>query len=275
MGHSGVSDTSEPIPYSEEILVRSQDGGLWITLNRPQAMNALSPNLVSGINEALDAAEADEGIKAVVLTGTGKTFCAGGDLKFIQSKIGHDQGALSAYLESVRAMMCRLETFPRPVIALVNGLAFAGGLELVLCCDLVIAARSAKLGDAHANLGLLPGGGATVRLPRKIGVTRAKYLLFTGESLPAEEFVASGLVNQVVDDDKLMDAGRDLVRKLEGKSTLALRRVKSLVDDGLEQSRETALRTELQAGALHAQSYDMAEGLAAFAEKRSPQFKGR
>ncbi len=273
MGHSEVGDTSAPA--SEELLVRSQQGALWITLNRPQAMNALSPKLVSGINQALDAAEADDGIKAVVLTGTGKAFSAGGDLKFIQSKIGHDQNAISAYLESVRAMMCRLEKFPRPVIALVNGLAFAGGLELVLCCDLVIAARSAKLGDAHANLGLLPGGGATVRLPRKIGVTRAKYLLFTGESLPAEEFVASGLVNQVVDDDKLMDAGRDLVGKLEGKSTLALRRVKSLVDDGLEQSQETALRMELQAGALHARSYDMEEGLTAFAEKRNPQFKGR
>jgi enoyl-CoA hydratase len=275
MGHSEAGDPSAPIPSSEEILVRSHEGGLWITLNRPQAMNALSPKLVSGINDALDAAEADEGIKAVVLTGTGKVFSAGGDLKFIQSKIGHDQGALSAYLESVRAMMCRLEKFPRPVIALVNGLAFAGGLELVLCCDLVVAARSAKLGDAHAKFGLLPGGGATVRLPRKIGVTRAKYLLFTGESLPAEEFMASGLVNQVVDDDKLTDAGRDLVRKLESKSTLALRRVKSLVDEGLEQSQETALRAELQAGEVHAHSHDMQEGLTAFAEKRVPQFKGR
>ena len=273
MGHR-ISDTSAPIQPSEEILVRSQEGGLWMTLNRPEAMNALSPRLVSGINDTLDAAEADESIKAVILTGTGKVFSAGGDLKFIQSKIGHDQKALNAYLESVRAMMCRLEKFPRPVIALVNGLAFAGGLELVLCCDLVIAARSAKLGDAHANLGLLPGGGATVRLPRKIGVTRAKYLLFTGESLPAEEFVASGLVNQVVDDDKLMDAGRSLVQKLQSKSTLALRRVKSLVDDGLQQSQEIALRMELQAGELHAHSHDMDEGLKAFSEKRSPKFKG-
>jgi enoyl-CoA hydratase/carnithine racemase len=171
-------------------------------------------------------------------------------------------------------MLCRLENFPRPVIALVNGVALAGGLELVLCCDLVIAARSATLGDAHANLGLLPGGGASVRLPRKIGVTRAKYLLFTGESQSAEEFVTSGLVNQVVDDDRLMDAARSLVQKLETKSTLALRRVKSLVDDGLEQPREIALRAELLAGELHAQSFDMKEGLKAFVEKRGPRFKG-
>src|SRR5207244_4252431 len=103
----------------------------------------------------------------------------------------------------------------------------AGGLELVLCCDLVLAARSAKLGDAHGNYGLLPGGGASVRLPRKIGVTRAKYLLYTGDSLPAEEFVAAGLVNEVVDDDRLMEAAQNLVAKLETKSALALRRVKA------------------------------------------------
>jgi enoyl-CoA hydratase/carnithine racemase len=268
MGDSEVAETAAPIPSREELLIQSREGALWITLNRPEAMNAISPELVSGINAALDRAQADDAIKAVVLTGTGKAFCAGGDLKFLQSKVGHDQGALGAFLDSVRAMLCRLENFPRPVIALVNGVALAGGLELVLCCDLVIAARSATLGDAHANLGLLPGGGASVRLPRKIGVTRAKYLLFTGESQSAEEFVTSGLVNQVVDDDRLMDAARSLVQKLETKSTLALRRVKSLVDDGLEQPREIALRAELLAGELHAQSFDMTEGLKAFVETR-------
>jgi enoyl-CoA hydratase len=274
MGSSEIADTSAPVPAADEVLTQFHEGALWITLNRPQALNALSPQLVARINAALDSAEADDRIKAVVLTGTGKAFCAGGDLKFIQSTMGHDQIALTAFLDSIRAMMCRLENFPRPVIALVNGLAFAGGLELVLCCDLVIAARSARLGDAHANLGLLPGGGATVRLPRKIGVTRAKYLLFTGESLPAEDFVASGLVNQVVEDDKLTDAARSLVKKLETKSTLALRRVKLLVDHGLEQTREIALRSELLAGEQHAHSYDMNEGLKAFVEKRSPRFKG-
>jgi enoyl-CoA hydratase/carnithine racemase len=172
-------------------------------------------------------------------------------------------------------MMTRLERFPRPVIAAVNGLAMAGGLELLLCCDLVIAARSAKLGDAHANFGLLPGGGSSVRLPRKIGPTRAKYLLFTGESVPAEELVAAGLVNEVVEDADLMAATRRLVAKLAVKSPLVLRRMKALVDDGLEQPSAQALRLELLASEVHAQSADLKEGLAAFVEKRQPRFTGR
>jgi enoyl-CoA hydratase len=171
--------------------------------------------------------------------------------------------------------MARLETFPRPVIAAVNGLALAGGLELVLCCDLVIAARSARIGDAHANFGLLPGGGSSVRLPRKIGLTRAKYLLYTGEFVPAADLVAWGLVNEVVDDSDLTAASDRLVAKLAVKSSLVLRRMKALVADGLEQPLDIALRGELLASEVHAFSHDMKEGLSAFEEKRKPVFLGR
>jgi enoyl-CoA hydratase len=172
-------------------------------------------------------------------------------------------------------VMTRLEKFPKPVIAAVNGLALAGGLELVLCCDLVIAARSARLGDAHANFGLLPGGGSSVRLPRKIGPTRAKHLLYTGEFVPAEQLREAGLVNEVVDDADLLAAAGRLVARLRTKSPLVLRRMKALVDDGLEQPIETALRLELLASEVHAHSHDMKEGLAAFEEKRAPVFTGR
>ena len=182
---------------------------------------------------------------------------------------------MARFLESVLVVMARLETCPRPVIAALNGLTLAGGLELVLCCDLVLAARSAKIGDAHANFGLLPGGGSSVRLPRKIGPTRAKYLLYTGEFLPAEDLVAAGLVNEVVDDAGLVPAVERLVAKLAGKSPLVLRRMKALVDDGLEQPKSTALKLELLASELHTHSHDMKEGLAAFEEKRKPSFLGR
>ncbi|HET7085598.1 MAG TPA: enoyl-CoA hydratase/isomerase family protein [Rhizomicrobium sp.] len=259
----------------EDVRIEVRRGAIWITLNRPQALNALSPNVVARINQALDQAEADDRVKAVVLTGTGKAFCAGGDLRYIHAQIGQDRAQVARFLESVLAMMARLERCPRPVIAAINGIAVAGGLELVLCCDLVIAARSAKLGDGHGNFGLLPGGGATVRLPRKIGPTRAKYLLFSGESLSAEEMMASGLVNKVVDDDKLLEETGLLVDKLQGKSTLALRRMKVLVDEGLEQPRDVALRNELVMSELHAHSHDMKEGLQAFLEKRPPVFTGR
>lgn len=260
------------------ILAEVRGGAVWITLNRPDALNAITPDIVSGIDRALDRADADD-IKAVVLTGVGRAFCAGADLKFVRSQTGGqtggDDAAIGRFLDAVLLVMNRLESCPRPVIAAVNGLALAGGLELVLCCDLVVAARSARIGDAHANFGLLPGGGGSVRLPRKIGPTRAKYLLFTGEFVPAQDLVAAGLVNEVVDDADLIPAVERLVAKFATKSTLVLRRMKALVDDGLEQPRATALKLELLASELHAQSRDMKEGLAAFEEKRKPRFIGR
>lgn len=257
-----------------EVLVDVRDGSVWITLNRPAALNALTPAIVAGIERALDLAEHDD-IRSVVLTGNGRAFCAGADLKFVRSASGGGAEKINGFLQSVLAMMSRLERFPRPVIAAVNGLAMAGGLELLLCCDLVVAARSAKIGDAHANYGLLPGGGGSVRLPRKIGPTRAKLIMFTGESILAEEWVAAGLVNEVVDDADLMAATNRLVLKLADKSPLVLRRMKALIDDGLEQPSAQALRLELLASEVHALSEDMKEGLAAFSEKRKPRFTGR
>ena len=259
----------------DPILAETRDGALWLTLNRPAALNALIPEVVAGIGRALAAAENDPAVCAVVLTGNGRAFCAGADLKHVRRTTQGDERAVAEFLDTVLAVMNRLEKFPKPVIAAINGLALAGGLELVLCCDLVIAARSAKLGDAHANYGLLPGGGSSVRLPRKIGPTRAKHLLYTGEFGPAEELVAAGLVNEVVDDADLLAAVGRLVAKLRSKSPLVLRRMKALVDDGLEQPAETALRLELLASEVHAHSHDMREGLAAFEEKRAPRFSGR
>jgi enoyl-CoA hydratase/carnithine racemase len=256
------------------VISEIRGGAMWITLNRPDALNAITPAVVSGINAALDKAQQSDA-RAVVLTGTGRAFCAGADLKFVRSEAGNDETALSRFLDTVLLVMNRLETFPMPVIAALNGLTLAGGLELTLCCDLVVAARSARLGDAHANYGLLPGGGSSVRLPRKIGATRAKYLLYTGEFVPAEQLVAAGLVNEVVDDDMLIPATEALVAKLVNKSPLVLRRMKALVDDGLEQPSAIALRQELLASEVHAHSHDLKEGLAAFEEKRKPRFTGR
>ena len=256
------------------VLVETRGGAVWVTLNRPAALNSITPDLVAGVIKALALAD-DPEIKAVVLIGTGRAFCAGADLKYVNSASQNDETATAQFLESILEMMARLENCPRPVIAAVNGLALAGGLELVLCCDLVIAARSAKLGDAHANFGLLPGGGGSVRLPRKIGPTRAKYLMFTGDFMPAEDLLACGLVNEVVDDSKLTAAVECLVGKLGSKSSLVLRRMKALVDDGLEQPKDVALRSELLASEVHTHSYDQKEGLAAFEEKRKPSFLGR
>jgi len=256
------------------VLIDRRDDAIWITLNRPAALNAISPAVVEGIANGIAMAK-DPAIKAVILMGTGRAFCAGADLKYVNNAAPDDETATARFLESLLDLMAALEACPRPVIAAVNGMALAGGLELVLCCDLVIAARSAKLGDAHANFGLLPGGGGSVRLPRKIGPTRAKYLMFTGDFVPAEALVECGLVNQVVDDAELTACVEALVAKLKTKSSLVLSRMKALVDDGLEQPKDVALRGELLVSEIHGHSHDQKEGLAAFEEKRTPVFTGR
>ncbi|QBQ99358.1 enoyl-CoA hydratase/isomerase family protein [Paraburkholderia pallida] len=256
------------------VVTEVRGGAMWITLNRPEAMNAISPEVVDGVGRALDEALARDDARVVVLTGAGRAFCAGADLKFVRGETGGGQSGAGQFLASLLELLNRLERFPRPVIAAVNGLALAGGLELVLCCDLVLAARSARFGDAHANYGLLPGGGGSVRLPRKIGAARAKYLMFTGEFVPAAAMEAAGLVNEVVDDGALTQAVDALVAKIAAKSPLGVSRMKALVNDGLEQPVEVALRQELLMTALHEHSDDLREGLAAFQEKRAPRFTG-
>lgn len=263
---------------SFETIILDDDGdNARITLNRPEALNSISAEMIDDLNAALDGLEGRATFRALVITGTGRAFCTGADLKSARQRMqGQDAATVnSTFLDGLRKVLLRIENFPAPVIAAVNGLALAGGIELVLACDLVVAVESAKLGDAHANYGLVPGGGSSVRLPRKIGPARAKYLIYTGEFLPARTLHEWGLVNEVAADDQLLDAVGEIVAKLSAKSPTGLRRMKRMIDDGLEQPLEPALRHELALNALHAYSEDRAEGLSAFEEKRKPQFKGR
>lgn len=268
---------SPSIPETASLLVARQGTARILTLNRPEALNALNDQLVSELNAALDEAEADPACTAVALAAVGKSFSAGADLKAANARRNEFGGdaASAAFVRSVVDLVNRIEAFPRPVVAAVQGMALAGGLELVLACDVVIAARSARFGDAHANFGLLPGGGGSVRLPRKIGPTRAKYLMFTGEFLSAETVLSWGLVNQVVDDNDLGSALRGLLDKLATKSPVGLQRMKHLVNAGLELPIDEAMALEQRVFAEHLQSHDRAEGLAAFAERRPPRFEGR
>jgi enoyl-CoA hydratase len=247
---------------------------VWLWLNRPDALNALSPDVMAELQQALTQAEGENGIRALVLSGRGRAFCAGADLKHFLSALGSDAG-VRGFVGTALTVMNKLEAFPYPTIAAVNGIAVAGGIELVLSCDLVIAADSAVLGDAHMNYGLLPGGGSSIRMPRKLGATRAKYLLFTGESIPAAEALALGLVNKVVPAADLEASVEKLVARLAEKSPVALRRLKRLIDDGLESSLDAALRLEMTAWEAHAHAEDLKEGLAAFSAKRKPVYKGR
>ena len=260
----------------DTIIVNDQDRHVAITLNRPEALNSISPAMIDDLNAALDGLEDRRQLCALSITGQGRAFCAGADLKAAKARMdGADAGEVNSnFLDGLRRLLLRIEGFPVPVVAAVNGLALAGGLEMVMACDLVVAAASAKLGDAHANYGLVPGGGSSVRLPRKIGPTRAKQLIFSGDFLPAETLMQWGLVNKVVPDGGLGAAVDELVGTLAQRSPIGLRRMKRMIDDGLEQSLPAALRYELSLNALHAASHDRMEGLAAFAEKRKPAFEG-
>lgn len=259
-----------PAPVARCVTHAIRDGALWLQLNRPDALNALNSDTLHLIESGLDAVQDDATVRCVVISGAGRAFCTGADLKAI-----HAEGTADAFLGRLNATLNRLERFPKPVVAMANGLALAGGLELILCCDLVLAARSARLGDGHATYGLVPGAGASARLPRAVGAHLAKYLLFTGETVPAAELVASGLVHRVVDDDQLLDATTQLVAQIAAKSPLGLQRMKALVNQGLALDLPDALRLEAETLRAHQSSHHMREGLAAFQAKRPPRFTGR
>jgi enoyl-CoA hydratase len=261
--------------HYSQINPRRDGATAWITLNRPRELNALNHALLDELDEALGSIERDEGVRAVVIAGEGRAFCAGADLKFLQ-ELPEDSRteAICAFLGKATAVMSRLERLPRPVVAAVNGVATAGGLELLLCCDLVIAARGVMIGDAHANFGILPGAGSSIRLPRKIGPNRAQYLLLTGELLSAEEMQAAGLVNRIVDAAALATEAAALAATLSRKSPLGLRRMKELAACALDGPLQAGLSREQLANAAHVRSFDFAEGLAAFNERRKPDFRG-
>lgn len=259
-----------------EVIYETRLSGAWIRINRPGAMNSLSIEVLDGIMAGLEKARDDDAVRAVVLTGTGKAFCAGADLKEILSFRGEELvRGHREFLAYANTVFEAVEMFPKPVISAVNGLALAGGLELILCGDLVIASETAKLGDAHANYGILPGGGGSVRLPRTVGPTMANYLFFTGEFLPASRLVVCGLVNEVVPPEELENRVAEIVEVIATKSPLGLTRLKQLVRDGLAQEVPTGVRLELLTSEAHAHSADFVEGLTAFSEGRPPVFVGR
>lgn len=248
---------------------------LHLAIHRPEAMNALTPAMMEVMSDALAASAVDGTLIAVVITGRGDVFCVGADLKAAQENVragADDRGR--EFVARASALMRQIECFPAPVVAAVNGLALAGGLELVLCCDLAVAVSTARFGDAHANYGLLPGAGGSARLPRRIGALRAKQMMFTAEMIDADQALAWGLINEICAPQDLETKTEALLGKLVAKSPLGLRRMKRLIDEGLEVDIEAALAKELDLHAEHSQSRDRKEGLAAFSEKRKPLFLG-
>ena len=248
-----------------------------VRLHRPEKLNAIDWAMVRELDGVLDAVEADASVRCVLVTGAGRAFSAGGDLADYLT-LQRDPVAFPQFVEDLHTTFGRLRRIAVPAIALVNGIAVAGGLELLLNCDFAIAARSARIGDGHLNFGQMGGGGSLTLLPRAIGRERAAELIFTGRLLDADEAVAWGLVNRVVDDDALEATGLELARGIAAKSSLGLANAKDVLQTVWADNRAEAdgLRYERERNDEYClTSEDAREGLEAFAEKRPPRFTGR
>jgi enoyl-CoA hydratase/carnithine racemase len=246
---------------------RSVSGVAVLTLNRPENLNALNGELVEALLEALDDVAAVPGeTKVIVLRGAGRAFCAGADLKWLASGVLADHAAHGRFHDNLSNLCRRLETAPQVVIGAVHGYALAGGLEVLLSCDLLVTATDAVLGDEHIRRNLIPGGGSSQRLPRKVGLARGLYLLLTGTRMSGEEAYAWGMACRAVAPDELDGAVIDLARSIADRDGLALSTMKTIIRRGIELPLQDGLWLELyQQHRYRAASGAMDEGVAKFA----------
>ena len=259
----------------ETLLYEVRDGVALITLNRPERMNTLGGSMKDDLRDAfLTQARNDATVRAVVITGSGdRAFCAGADIKERASQ----QLALPDYHLKQKAthdLFRAIETFEKPVIAAINGVALGGGLEIALCADIRLASSNAKLGLPEARIGALPAAGGTQRLPRLVGPGWAKQLMFTCEHLDAEQALRIGLVNEVTTPEKLLPTAFAMAQRIAANAPLSLRFIKHAVDLGLQTGIDAGLEYERYAAAIVVSSEDRREGMRAFVEKRAPQFRG-
>jgi enoyl-CoA hydratase len=252
----------------ENIIFEKEENIAIITFNRPEAMNALNNQTRAEFRAAIDDVASDDEVKVLILTGSGKAFVAGSDIKEFNATTPFAAHNIMRLGEMV-------EKLEKPVIAAVNGFCLGGGNEIAMGCDIIIASEKAKFGQTEINIGIIPGGGGTQRLPRLIGVGRAKELIYTGDIIRAEEADRLGLVNRVVPMDELMPAAKELAKKIAAKSAAALKLAKTAINRGMQTNLESGLKYEYELYSLSLSLEDKLEGVNAFLEKRAPKFVGR
>ena len=252
----------------ENIIFEKEENIAIITFNRPEAMNALNNQTRAEFRAAIDDVASDDEVKVLILTGSGKAFVAGSDIKEFNATT-----PFAAH--NIRRLGEMVEQLEKPVIAAVNGFCLGGGNEIAMACDIIIASEKAKFGQTEINIGIIPGGGGTQRLPRLIGVCRAKELIYTGDIIRAEEADRLGLVNRVVPMDELMPAAKELAKKIAAKSAAALKLAKTAINRGMQTNLESGLKYEYELYSLSLSLEDKLEGVNAFLEKRAPKFVGR
>jgi enoyl-CoA hydratase len=250
-----------------------ESGIATITLNRPQALNALNFAMVEELEQAVRQVRDDPAIRVLVITGAGeKAFAAGADITEFKGMSPVDAWV---FTQRMQRLYLDLERLSKPVVAAVNGYALGAGCELMMACDITYAAETARIGQPEINLGLLPGAGGTQRLSRLIGKQRAKELVLTGDMIGAQEAWNLGLLNKVVPAADLMASVKKLAEKLAAKGAVALKAAKEAVEEGYDVGLESGLANEGKLFGLCFATEDKAEGVSAFIEKRPPRFKGR
>ncbi len=254
------------------VLLEKSDRVGTITVNRPDKLNALNPEVRVSIAMALEQLRQDDDVRVVILTGAGeKAFIAGADIAEFKGKSGVEG---YQYIQT-GDIYSALERFPKPIIAMINGFCLGGGCEVAMACDIRIASETAKLGQPETNLGLIPGGGGTQRLPRLIGQGKAMLLIYTGEMIGAEEAEKIGLVDEVVPQNELKQRTLMLAEKIAEKSPASLQAAKESIRAAWQMPLDAGLRFEKAWFGLLFSTEDMQDGVAAFLEKRKPEFKGR
>lgn len=252
----------------ETLLISKQDGFALIQLNRPQALNALNSQVLRELYDALSALDADNEVRCSVITGSEKAFAAGADIKEMMEK-----DATRMFGDNQFEPFTKLRTIKKPIIAAVSGFALGGGCELVMGCDIIIAAESAKFGQPEINLGVIPGMGGSQRITRALGKYRAMELLLTGDMFSAEEGLKWGLVNKVVPNEFLLEEAKAMAKKIASKPMLAAIANKAMVNAADDLSLTDGIAAERKAFAALYDSEDQKEGMKAFVEKRKAIWK--
>jgi enoyl-CoA hydratase/carnithine racemase len=254
----------------ETLILSREEAIAVIILNRPPA-NAISEPLIRELNDALNELRTDDAVRAVVITGSGdRIFCGGADLGSAFSG-----GDVEAFIRFGNSVMRKMERFPKPIVAAINGHAMGGGCEIAMACHLRLLKETARMGQTESNLGIIPGYGGTQRLPRLIGRTKALEYLLLGTQIPAQECLSLGLVNRLCKEGETLNDAKALARQLAKRAPLATAAILKAVDEGLESPMARSIDVEIDAFLPTLRSEDAAEGIQAFFGKREPEFRGR